>query len=89
MTIVTATLLFAASYAQYRIPRHTAGAAKIMLTRATLIVVGIALGYVMSRNSLDARGPVPLLLFVIGFGLVHLPAAFILFIKRKRGSGKS
>ena len=89
MTIVAVALLAAAGYAQYRIPRHTAGTMKILLTRAILIAVGIALGYVMSRNNADAHGSAALLLFLIGFGLVHLPAAFILFIKRERGSGKS
>jgi uncharacterized membrane protein len=68
---------------------HTAGTMKILLTRAILIAVGIALGYVISRNNADAHGSAALLLFLSGFGLVHLPAAFILFIKRERGSGKS
>jgi hypothetical protein len=29
------------------------------------------------------------LAFLIGFGAVHFPAAFILFVKGRRGSGKS
>jgi hypothetical protein len=89
MTVAAAALLFVAGYAQSRIPRYTAGATKILLTRTMLIVVGIAFGYVLSRNEAGARGSASLLLFLMGFGLVHLPAAFILFIKRERGAGRS
>jgi len=87
--LVTAVLVAAAGYAQYRIPRHTAGAAAIALTRVVLVVIGVAFGYVVAQTYADARGLPPVLVFLAGFGLVHLPAAIILFIKGARGTGKS
>jgi hypothetical protein len=89
LTMVLAALLVtAAGYAQYRIPFHTAGASRVALTRGVLIVVGVAFGYVGAVAS-GAQGGLALLLFLIGFGLVHAPAAIILFVKRGRGAGKS
>jgi hypothetical protein len=87
--LATAALVAAAIYAQYRIPAHTSGTAKIALTRLLLIVIGVAFGYVLEQTYADARGLPPVLVFLAGFGLVHLPAAIILFIKRARGTGKS
>lgn len=89
MTVIAVLLLAVAAYAQYRIPSHTAGTARIVLTRVTLIAVGLAVGYVAARNYADAPGLVLVLIFLTGFGLVHLPAAVVLFIKRQRGSGKT
>lgn len=88
-TLAAAVLLTATGYAQYRIPRHTSGAGKVMLTRLVLIVTGLAFGYVLAQTYSDSRGLPWLLVFLNGFGLVHLPAAIILFIKSERGSGKS
>ena len=89
LTIAVAVLLLtAAGYAQYRIPYHTAGTAKVALTRGMLILAGIEFGYVGAAGA-DAPGGLAFLLFLIGFGLVHTPAAIILFIKRERGAGRS
>lgn len=43
----------------------------------------------MSKSDSPLHGASGLLLFLIGLGLVHLPASFILFIKQLRGSGRS
>ena len=83
-----AALLAAAVYAQLRIPRYTTGTGKITLVRAVLLVVGIAFGYVAARPY-GADTVARVLAFLIGFGAVHFPAAFILFVKGRRGSGKS
>lgn len=87
-TLLALVLLTVAGYAQYRIPFHTAGTTRIALARSVLLVIGIAFGYV-GANSAGAQGGLALLLFFIGFGLVHAPAAIILFVKRTRGAGKS
>lgn len=81
-------LLALAGYAQYRIPEYTAGRGKILLTRASLVGVGVAFGAVsvISASGEDVPG---ILVFLIGFGLVHTPAAIILFFKREQGAGKS
>jgi hypothetical protein len=89
MMIVAASLsASAAVYAQRRIPRHTAGAAKIGLARMLLIATGLASGYV-AATSFGHDGMLALLAFVVRFGAVHVPAALILFIKTERGAGKS
>ena len=77
-----------AVYAQHQVRRYTAGDRKVMLTRAVLIAVGFALGY-LSAASFPNDPVLAFLAFVIGFGTVHVPAAFILFIKQERGAGKS
>jgi hypothetical protein len=84
-----AASIAAAAYAQYRIERYTAGTAKIWLTRVVLIAIGIALGYVLATSDPHTHGAAAVFLFLIGLGLVHFPAAFILMVKRGRGSGKS
>ena len=89
MIVTAIVMLYLAAYAQIRIPAHTAGTEKIAWARGILIVVGLALGYVGLHTYQEAFGPRAVLAFVIGFGLAHVPAAVILFLKRERGTGKS
>lgn len=74
-------------YAQARIAQFTAGTGKILLARLILLLAGAAFGYTL------AQGIEPMLqralVFIHGFGLVHFPAAVILYIKDRRGAGKS
>src|SRR5262245_43756874 len=87
LTLLAAVNLLAAGYAQRQIPTFTAGARRVLFTRLVLLGVGVALGYVAAS---EMSGTVPALLaFSIGFGAVHLPAAMILFVKRRRGAAKS
>jgi hypothetical protein len=86
LAVVTLSL---AAYAQARLPAHTAGAEKIAWTRGILIVVGIGVGYVGAHMYGRPFGPQAALAFVIGFGLAHVPAAAILFLKRHSGAGRS
>jgi hypothetical protein len=86
--VIAALLLACAAYAQLRIPRFTAGRSRIVLTRTVLIAVGIGFGYVAAAPYANDR-LLAALAFLIGFGAVHFPAAFILFVKRERGAGKS
>ena len=82
--LTAAVLLAAAGYAQFRIARYTAGATRVAFARAVLIVVGIAFGYAAAKAFADGQSIPAWLVFLTGFGLVHLPAAIILFIKRER-----
>ena len=82
-----AVLLAVTIYAQHRIGAYTASPRNAMLTRAVLAVVGVALACVAVLSAPTAI-PAPIL-FVQAFGLVHLPAAIILFFKRARGEGRS
>jgi F0F1-type ATP synthase assembly protein I len=80
--------LLIAGYAQLHISQFTAGASSAVLTRAILIAVGVAFGWVAAVNF--ASDPTrAMLALIIGFGAVHFPAAFILFIKAARNAGKS
>ncbi|MGZ8263342.1 MAG: hypothetical protein ACXW2I_04155 [Burkholderiales bacterium] len=87
MIVAAALLVTAAAYAQVRIPRYTAGSGRVALARGVLIAVGLASGVVAA--AVYAEPPLTVLAFVIGFGIVHLPAAFILLIKHARGAGPS
>jgi hypothetical protein len=80
-------MLGVAAYAQAQIPAFTSGTGKIALTRGLLIAVGVAVGLVNAAYVENAFERAMALL--TGFGLVHLPAAAILFIKGQRGSGKT
>jgi hypothetical protein len=87
LALAAALLLAVALYAQRQIGNFTKGYWRIAGTRAVLGAVGIGFGLVFA-----AKGEGPLmgtLTFLTGFGLVHVPAAIILFIKRRRGSGKT
>ncbi|MGQ0652182.1 MAG: hypothetical protein ACT4P4_07950 [Betaproteobacteria bacterium] len=87
--IVTAAVLIAlAAYAQIHIPDHTAKRSNTVLVRSLLAIVGAALGGLAAAADRDSGVPAPLL-FLAGFGLVHAPAAIILFVKRLRGEGRS
>ena len=77
-----------AVYAQARIPDFTAGRAKAALTRTVLAVVGFAVGYLGVAAYPDDR-LAALLAFIVGFGVVHIPAGVILFIKGQRRAGGS
>lgn len=85
--IWTITVLSAAAYAQYRIPFHTANAVQSWVTRLILGIIGIGAGFMSADRNQEVAGIFPVLAFLSGFGAVHVPAAFILFIKRQRGEG--
>jgi hypothetical protein len=88
LALAAIAALLVAGYAQLHIGRFTASGSAALLTRAILIIVGVAFGYVAALNY--AGDPTrAMLVILIGFGLVHLPAAFILLIKTMRRSGKS
>lgn len=74
-------------YTHYEIPSFTRGSAKRRTAHVVLIVVALAFG-AMGAYTLDL--PIPRwLVFVLGFGTVHVPAAAILALKRLRGAGMS
>jgi hypothetical protein len=87
MVVLAALLLLAAVYAHLNIPRYTARTAAV--ARGVLIAVGLGLGVVSAIIYAEAGGGFAFLAFLIGFGVVHVPAAVILFLKRARGAGKS
>ena len=88
LTIAASVLLVVAAYAQLQIPRFTAGRANVTVSRAVLAATGVALGSV-SAALVYPDAALALLVFLIGFGVVHFPAAVILFFKGARHSGRS
>jgi hypothetical protein len=84
--LLAAVLLALAAYAQHRIAFFTAGSGKTALTRAVLAVVGLLAGWVGAAYAPPGLGWIA---FIQGFGVVHLPAALILFLKRARHESPS
>ncbi len=87
LALGAALLLAAAGYVHCRIPRHTKGRAHAVLARAVLLLVGVGFGLYCAQFA-----PTPsdaTLAFLNGLGLVHVPAAAILFLKRMRGEGRT
>ena len=88
MTILAAALMAAAVYAQLELPGYVAGEGKLLIARAVLI--GVGAGFALVSAAPYAEDPaMALLAGLIGFGAVHFPAAFILMVKRQRGTGPS
>jgi hypothetical protein len=88
LVVMAALAALVALYAQAHVPDFTAGTAKAMLTRTLLAGVGLALGFV-AASAYPTDRLAGLLSFIIGFGIVHVPAAVILFIKGQRRAGRS
>ncbi len=84
LAVVTLT---AAGYVHLHLPRFIARRSGVIVTRLILLAVGIASGIVAA--SLYPERSLAVLAFVAGFGVVHVPAAFVLLLKRARGSPRS
>jgi hypothetical protein len=87
LMILAGVLLILAVHVQRRIAVFTLGSANIFIARLVLLVVGALFGWIGAAAEGDTLRQI--LHFVIGFGIVHIPAAVILFIKGQRGAGKS
>lgn len=87
LAVLAILFLALAAYAHSRLGVFTRGTRKTMATRIFLVLVAIGFGWVMSSGADDRLRSI--LLFLAGFGMVHVPAAVILFIKGRRGSGRT
>lgn len=88
LIVLTAATLAAAAYAQWRIPRFEATRSGAILARGLLALIGVAFG-LASVAYYAGPGYPAALVFLSAFGLVHVPAAFILLLKRERGESPS
>lgn len=87
LALLALPLMGVVIYVQRQIPRFTKPGMRVGLTRLLLALVGIGFGLI---GAAEMREGFPqLAAFLIGFGVVHIPAALILFIKRKRGEGRT
>ena len=87
LTLMAVVLLPLAAYAQYAIPAHTRPG-RVVLARGLLATIGVAFGLVMALGY-PGEPALGVLAFLVGFGMVHFPAALILFFKHYRGEGRS
>jgi TctA family transporter len=85
--IIAALLVVAVCYAHAEIPRFTKGTTHRTVAHVVLIVVGCACGAVSWW--IPGLSSPRWLAVVVGFGVVHVPAAAILLIKYLRGSSQS
>jgi hypothetical protein len=81
-------LLFVAAYAQWQTASFVRGESRALALRLLLVLLGTAVGIVAGRTW-SGSSVEPGTMFLIGFGLVHVPAAAILFLKHHRGEGQS
>lgn len=86
--VLAFVFLLAAAYAQVNAQRFIAGTRRLWGLRIFLASLGIALGWLCARIGLLEGAP-PAVLFCMGFGLVHVPAALVLFLKSRRGESPS
>lgn len=85
---VLAFAVMAATWVAHRLlPYFTLGQARVLLVRTVLLALGTALGLLATQA---VQRPVAVALaFLFGFGLVHVPAAGVLLLKRARGEERS
>ncbi|MEM5388204.1 hypothetical protein VSR68_32205 [Paraburkholderia phymatum] len=74
-------------YVHSTIPRYTVRGSRRVIAHLSLAVVGILFGVVSAMVFGSVASP--WLVLVVGFGVVHVPAACVLAIKHLRHSGKS
>lgn len=83
MFLLTTATLAAALYAHYRTPYHTPTPQSRWFVHIFLGLLGLAFGWVTSQLY-PVSGLMKALIFLCSFGIVHVPAAAILFIKRQQ-----
>ena len=88
MVFIAGVLLGIAAYAQWQIPDFVLEESNSLALRLLLVGLGVAVGFMLVRTWTGGSVP-PAALFFAGFGLVHVPAALILFLKGRRGEGRS
>lgn len=80
--IITLLTLSAATWAHINIRHRTLSTR--LITHSVLILIGLGFGYVMAFQYTRSEGLQQVLTFLSSFGVVHIPAAFILLIKNIR-----
>ena len=85
IVLLAAPVIAATAYVHHRLPIHTRHSGATWFLRALLIGVGALAGYLgmlwAARDSYAMQWAA----FLFGFGFAHVPAFFILYMKRQRG----
>lgn len=85
LLLMTVFSLAAAIYAQYRLPFLTATPNQAWVARVILLVTGVAFGLIAVKQiGATESSLIQLLIFVVAWGLVHVPAAIIVFLKQQQ-----
>lgn len=91
---IAAAVLLAAGYAHRRLPGLSGSVSGLWLARGLLVGTGVGFGLAMVASASVMAGDLgivtAMLVFLSGFGVVHVPAALIMIIKRarrKQGAG--
>lgn len=88
LTVLALVTLTAAAVVHRRLASVAGRGAGLLLIRAVLALAGIGFGWAMLRYAAIGPEPPPrldrLLIFASAFGMVHVPAMFILLLKRWR-----
>jgi len=87
LTLSACVMVSAAAYAHHLISRYMEGSQKLLLTRALLLLTGLAFGFAWAMNY-PGDPFLALLAFLVGLGAVHVPAAVMLFFKYGRGRAR-
>lgn len=84
-TFLISPPLPAVAYAQYRLPFWTVNRNQAWWARGVLMMTGIAFGLLAVRQiGVTESRLMQLLIFLAACGLVHVPAAIILFLKQQQ-----
>jgi hypothetical protein len=83
LLLLTLFTLSAAVYAHYRVPYHTSSVRDRWFIHIFLAVLGLLFAWVNVQR-FPINGMTAFLVFLSSFGVVHIPAAAILFIKRQQ-----
>ena len=73
-------------YTHMRLADYVLGARQTAGLRLFLVLLGIGVGIMAVKMIAQ---PAPVLSFIAGFGIVHLPPALVLMLKHLRGEGRS
>jgi ABC-type uncharacterized transport system permease subunit len=88
LSLLAGLAVSVAGFVHLRLPAFIADPLRTTLARLLLLAVGVGVGYVAARLYYG-DGMAGVLGFLTGFGVVHVPAACILVLKRARGEGPS
>ena len=81
--LMAAATTSAAVYAHVRLPAFSRSAVATWITRAILAGLGLVIGFEMAQLYPWHSGIAQVFAFLSGFGIVHVPAAIILFLKKQ------
>ena len=85
--LLAVVLCAVAVFAQWRVGDFTVTRARAWLTRALLLALGAGVGWTSVLTAQPADDAI--VWFLIGFGLVHVPPALVLWLKEIRGEHPS